>query len=155
LFGDQAVLMAGAVVATTSDTGATWYNPAGLGGNARGRLELSGTALTLRVRRVSQVLRVTYPGGEEHQAIQSTQVYIVPNSIVWVRQLASRLSLGIGVFVSEQDLFRFNGKINRAPGSPGLALDLAGQLSGTVLRYHAGASLGWAATPGLRIGASL
>jgi hypothetical protein len=155
LFGDHAALMAGAVVPTATGTAATWYNPAGLGGNDRGKLELSGTAFMLQLRRIPEMLRVTYPGGEDRQAIQSTRIYIVPSSLVWVRRLTKRLSLGLGVFVTEQDLYRFNGNIRRAPGSPGLELDMAGQLSGTVLRYHLGGSLGLLLTPRVRLGGSL
>src|SRR5262245_45667382 len=76
LFGDHAALTGGAVVSSVSDaasggshpagggvgdgrdhraatdTASIWYNPAGLGQNRRGRIEISGTAFTARWRRI-------------------------------------------------------------------------------------------------------
>ncbi|MCA9671209.1 MAG: hypothetical protein KC503_36675 [Myxococcales bacterium] len=154
LFGDHASMMAGAVIATASGTGATWYNPAGLGQNVRGRLELSGTAFTLRLRRIPDGLQVTGPQ-DARQAIKSTQLFIVPSSIVWVRQLRPHVSLGLGVFVTEQDIFRFDGDIQIPRDSSGYSNNVDGQLSGTILRYHLGASIGWQMGSRLRLGASV
>jgi hypothetical protein len=154
LFGDHASLMAGAVTPTANGTGAVWYNPAGLGVGSRNKLELSASVFMLQIRPIPDMLQVTWSGGELKEPIQGTRVYIVPTSLVWVRQIRG-FTIGLGVFVTQQDLFRFDGAIKRGPGAPGLDLDMAGQLSGESLRYHLGASFGRKVTPRLRIGGSV
>ena len=151
LFGDHANLMAGAIAATANGTGAVWYNPAGLGLGARSKLELSGSAFMLQIRRIPDMLQVHYNGGDEKQAIQSSRIYIVPSSLVWVRTLGT-LTVGVGVFVTQQDLYRFDGTVKRGPNTPPLDLDMAGQLSGTSLRYHLGGSFGHRLGPRVRLG---
>src|SRR5258707_9243792 len=69
LFGDQAALVAGAVVATTKNTASIWYNPAGLALNDRGRIELSGTAFTLRDRPIPDGLVLDLPSGQADERI--------------------------------------------------------------------------------------
>src|SRR5258706_7744008 len=85
LFGDHASLMAGAVSPTAAGTGAVWYNPAGLGLGLRSKLELSGSAFMLQIRPIPSMMQVTFPGGAQQEQIRSTRVYIVPSSLVWVR----------------------------------------------------------------------
>src|SRR5581483_7276290 len=145
LFGDHASLMAGAVSPTANGTGAVWYNPAGLGLGTRSKLELSGSAFMLQIRPIPNMLLVTYPGGAQEE-IRSTRAYIVPSSLVWVRNIKG-VNLGLGVFVTQQDLFRFDGAIKRGPSTPPLDLDMAGQFSGESLRYHIGGSFGLKVTP--------
>ncbi|HZS38076.1 MAG TPA: hypothetical protein VFF06_14665, partial [Polyangia bacterium] len=154
LFGDHASLMAGAVSPTANGTGAVWYNPAGLGLGTRSKLELSGSAFMLQIRPIPNMLLVTYPGGAQQEEIRSTRAYIVPSSLVWVRNIKG-VNLGLGVFVTQQDLFRFDGAIKRGPSTPPLDLDMAGQFSGESLRYHIGGSFGLKVTPRLRLGGSV
>lgn len=153
LFGDQAAMTGGAVVASTSTTASIWYNPAGLGLNDRGRLDLSGTAFTLRYRSIPGGLAIDLPSGRVDRSITSRQVYVVPTTIATARELRPGLSLGAGLFVTEQDLFSFKRSTQIADATT--SLDLAGALTGTLIRYHAGPAIGWQASPRVRIGASL
>ena len=153
LFGDQASMTGGAVVASIRDTAAIWYNPAGLGENRRGRLELSGTAFTARWRRIPNGLVLDLPSRRVSRYIESREVYVVPTALAVAREVSPGLSVGVGLFVTEQDLFSFQRSVRASDGT--LDLDLAGALSGNVIQYHAGPSFGLQVTPRLRIGASL
>ncbi len=152
LFGDQAALSGGAVTANIRDTSAIWYNPAGLGHNRRGRLELSGTAFTARWRNTNEGLVVDLESRRVSRSIKSQEVFVVPASLTAAREISRGLSIGVGLFATEQDLFSFQRAIRTSDGS--MNIDLAGALSGTVIRYHAGPSIGWQATPELRVGFS-
>src|SRR5262249_34457148 len=153
LFGDQAALTGASVVATSGDTAAIWYNPAGLAHNQRGRLEVSGTAFSLRVRRIPGGLALDLPSRRAEESIESTQISVTPTAITLARAFSPRLSVGIGLFVSEQDISNFGGSGRESDA--GTSLDVAGALRGTVIRYQAGPALGWRATPRLRLGVSL
>ena len=153
LFGDQASLTGGAVVASIRDTAAIWYNPAGLGQNSRGRLELSGTAFTLRYRKIPGGLALDLPSGRVEGPIQSRAIYVVPTALAAVREVGHGVSVGVGLFVTEQDLFNYERNVHESDAT--VDLDVAGALTGTLLRYHAGPSIGWQVTPRLRLGATL
>src|ERR1041385_3900288 len=104
LYGDQAALVGGAVVATSRNTASIWYNPAGLALNERGRIELSGTAFPLRYRPIGDGLVSDLPGGAAARTIPSRRVYVVPPALAVARELSPGLSIGAGIFVTEQDL---------------------------------------------------
>jgi hypothetical protein len=153
LFGDQAALVGGAVVATTRNTASIWYNPAGLALNDRGRIELSGTAFTLRDRPIHSGLVLDLPSGEANERISSERVFVVPAALGVARELDRGLSIGVGLFVTEQDLFNYNRNLHLADSR--FDLDLSGALTGTLIRYHAGIAIGYQVAPRIRIGASL
>ena len=152
LFGAQATLAGGAVVASSRDTAAIWYNPAGLGLNERGRIDLSGTAFTLRIRPIPDGLALDLPSGPGLQSIESRKIFVVPTALAAARQIGRGLSIGAGLFVTEQDLFNY--KANQRFADDVISIDVAGALSGTLIRYHAGPSIGYQVTPQLRVGAS-
>src|SRR5215472_867377 len=153
LFGDQAALTGGAVVATSRDAAAIWYNPAGLGQNQRVRLEVSASAFTYRLRPIPRGLALDLPTTRAQESIQSSDIDIVPTSIAAVRQIADGVNLGVGVFTTEEDLTDF--ERTASTSDPTMSLDVAGALTGTLIRYHAGPSIGWQASRRVRIGVSL
>jgi hypothetical protein len=152
-FGDQAAMTGGAVQASIRDTAALWYNPAGLGHNRRGRVELSGTAFNARWRRIPAGLALDLPTGREERSIESREVMVVPTSLAIARELEPGLSLGAGLFVTEQDLFSFKRSATTSSGP--VELDLAGALSGSLIRYQGGVGFGYELWPQLRLGATL
>lgn len=153
LFGGQALMTGGALVASSRDTGAIWYNPAGLGENDRGRIELSATALTLRVRPIGDGLVLDFPTDRVATDITSREVYVVPAALAVAKEVRPGMSLGAGLFVTEQDLFNY--KRSLTTGDDMVSLDVAGALTGTLIRYHAGGAIGFRVSSRVRVGASV
>jgi hypothetical protein len=166
-YSDDAALTAGSVVANTRDAGAIWYNPAGLGGNARGEVDFNGTALALRIRHVPRALstRVSGDPNVESNALNSTDFFSAPHALTFIRNISAKLSVGFGLYVTEFELRNaesqtsFNGTAPSTAGAP--PSTVAGtyrqrvdtQLQGT--SYHAGPAIGYAISPQLRVGAAL
>ncbi|HEU4539349.1 MAG TPA: hypothetical protein VFS00_34760, partial [Polyangiaceae bacterium] len=77
-FSDEAAMAAGAVAATTRDSGAIWYNPAGLGGVKRGQIDLSASAFGLRMRQVPKAFTLSYPSGPRSSDVSATSIVSAP-----------------------------------------------------------------------------
>jgi hypothetical protein len=153
LFGGHALMTGGAVVASSRDTAAIWYNPAGLGDNDRGRVELSATAFTLRIRPIGNGLALDVPTATIETPIESREVYVVPAALGVAKNLKSGISIAAGLFATEQDLFNYKRSVNS--GDDTVALDVAGALTGTLIRYHAGGAIGVRASRHVRVGAAV
>ncbi|HEY3493500.1 MAG TPA: hypothetical protein VGK73_02395 [Polyangiaceae bacterium] len=93
--GNAAAISAGAVVGTVDDASSTWYNPAGLGRDGRGHIDVSGTAYTLRFYFAPQLLRATT--GESEDASIS-EFIAIPSQIAYSRGLGRGVTLGLGYF---------------------------------------------------------
>jgi hypothetical protein len=85
-YSDDAAMTAGAVVATTRDAGAIWYNPAGLGGIRRGQVDLSGTTFAVRFRSVPSALRTFIPGANRTADLKASDFFSAPHTLTIIRK---------------------------------------------------------------------
>src|SRR5207249_2360721 len=98
-------------------------------------------------------LALDLPSGRVQQSISSHEIYVVPSALAAVREIGHGVSLGVGLFVTEEDLTDFESSLRASDATTNL--DVAGALTGKLVRYHAGPSIGWQITPRLRVGATL
>jgi hypothetical protein len=155
---NDAAITAETVVATTSNGGAAWYNPAGLALIPHGSVDLTATSLVLRVREFSEPLSVRLPTHTRSKDVSATDFFSVPTSLVLARRLGERVVGAFGVFVTRQEFVSASALMqeqstlpNGTPYSYDLYLDITQQSSS----YHLGPSVGWQLTPSLRLGAAL
>lgn len=157
LFGAEAALSGGALVATTRAAEATWYNPAGLGGSDRTRLNVNLSAFVLRIRQSDSIIQTTIGDTELSTPADATQLVSVPSSISMVRRLSARTTLGLGVYVTGAERFNLlasgQDPIDE-PWSDGVYTRSLQVLSETQ-QFHVGLSVGSAVSDRLRLGGSL
>src|SRR5262245_26975794 len=72
--GNEAAMTAGAVVASTQDAAATWYNPAGLGSIERDSVDGSASVIAYRIGHFPRAIRVRTPGAENAGTASSDAV---------------------------------------------------------------------------------
>ncbi|HEU4411754.1 MAG TPA: hypothetical protein VFS43_41310 [Polyangiaceae bacterium] len=160
-FSDEAAMSAGAVTATTRDSGAIWYNPAGLGGLQRGQIDLSASAFGLRVRRVPRALTLSYPGGPQSLDISTTSFISAPVAVGLSRHLSDTVTVGLGIYATARDVVTtdafWRGRQSVALGGVDTPLQFHQRLEqdGDYSRYHVGPAIGWQAAPRLRVGLSV
>ena len=154
---NEAALTAGAVTAVSDDSGAPWYNPAGLVTIERSSININSSAFVLRFRKADNVLRLRLPdGGEDRATLRSLEVSSVPSSLVVSRRYGDDFSVALGVFVPQQDGIDVSADLNNASSFDGAQFDFGQRLTWTQehTRYHVGPSAAWRLAPGLRVGGS-
>ena len=154
-FGDEAAMTAGAGVAVVRDSGALWYNPAGLGGLTLSHLELGGNAYHGEFRRIDDFLTADLPGGAYATNAKDKGLGGVPTSTVLIYNFSPKLSAGVGVFRTEDDYMEFVADIEDPYGTGAAMWHQSAAVYRKQLGYHLGPSLGIALTPRLRFGVSL
>src|SRR5690606_33421886 len=96
--GPESATSAGAGVAVTRDSDAIWYNPAGLGGLERSKLNANLSAFIFRYREAKGVVRTELPGETLSIDTQGNQFLSLPAAVSLVRRGQSNFHWGLGIF---------------------------------------------------------
>ena len=150
--GDEAAVSGGAVLATTQDSGAVWYNPAGLGGNTRNRIDLTSTAFQLRLERAPEFIRYATDDFLQYSGLSTNEIQVVPTALVGMRRFG-KFSAAFGVFVPLQDENDFSNPGGSTSDEVELATESRSR-SGAQ-RYQLTVAAGWQPLPRFRIGFSV
>lgn len=152
---NEAALSGGAVAALGRDTGAAYYNPAGLGASTRGQFSLSTQALQFRARVIPNAVIAELPGGlRQGSTLTSIQALLMASSMVLTRHLGRGLTLGAGYFLPDYDYYDYGSGLN-GEGPQNTAYGARVQVDGWVFRYHIGPTLAYQPHPRFRLGVSL
>lgn len=150
--GNEAALLGGAVCAVRTDSGAQWYNPAGLA-TARRSLSVSASAFAARWMRAPDALGVELPGRTDSQDVESFRFASLPSAVAMTKPLADGWVLGLGLFVPKQEELLLETQLELQPQSEAYSGRFL--LRDAVARYHLGPAVGWAIAPTFRVGASV
>ena len=147
-------MMGGAVSALSHEAGAVWYNPAGLGANSRGRLQLSNFAGVVRIRSIDAGLVTLGSDQRQEEDLNATEATFVAPAFTSAIRLRPGLSAGFGFFVTAFDSMLLRSGSNQT-GTDNDRLLTRLEADFSVTRYHTGPAIGWQVHPRLRIGLSL
>lgn len=152
--GSEAAVAGGAVVALGRDTGAIYYNPAGISAIQRTSFNLSTQALQFRARVVPNAVVADLPGGHRDGAtLTSIQLLLMPSSLAVTRHLGRGVTIGAGYFTPDYDYYDYGAAIGGTHGQTQYRARV--QVDGWLYRYNIGPSIGWQPHPRFRIGASV
>jgi len=153
LLSGNASLVGGSQAALASDSGALWYNPAGLGGINRKEFSLSGNGFMLRVRNNPGFMKTVVGTDIKSTESSSTEIFVIPSSIVMARSLSDKVGIAVGAFVPNMD--RYDYTLSEAGFQDGVSYTTAMELkSNTDLLYY-GLGLGWQIIPQFSAGFNL
>lgn len=151
---NESALTGGAVTALGRDTGAIYYNPAGLGAVRRTQFNLSTQALQLRARIVPYAAIAMLPDGSRGGAtLSSVQLLLMPSSLAVTRHLGRGVTLGAGYFAPDYDYYDYTSSLRGAGGTT--EYESRVQVDGWIYRYHIGPAIGYQPHPRFRIGMSV
>jgi hypothetical protein len=152
-FSDDASMTAGAVTATSDDSGSIYYNPAGLSLNRRSTADLSASTFGLRIRPVDGAMATNFPNGRSSLKLDSFDIISAPHAIAFTRQLGEDSSLGLALYIVDFDV-----RTGNATAADGLDPATGERLRQHVdidfhsTKYVFGPALGWQLAPGVRFG---
>src|SRR5688500_8250709 len=98
LVGREAVLTGGAVVATVTDAGAAWFNPAGLSTIRRSSVDVSADAFVLRIYRVPSLIEADLPDRRVALDIAHVEFLALPSALVIARKLSDEVTGALALF---------------------------------------------------------
>lgn len=160
LLGNEASMASGALVSTTHDSGAVWYNPAGLGGIERSKIDVSSSAFVLNIRRMPGLLVTQLETTRLSAGVEETDLRSVPTGLAYVRDISKRLSIGFGIYVPRSDSLSVTSSIGAETSFaslPGVPVDYRQRVEVFWDRssYSVGMAFGWQVIPQLRLGGAL
>lgn len=157
-YGNEAAMTAASGMALYQGGEAMFYNPAGLGGMHRTKLDITGTAFVLRVRNLSGALEASLPSGLYRPSDRSLEVMSIPGALVFMRGVSERVTLAFGIFVTAADQFSGDFTLSRPETLPGSNLEVLfsqrAMFSLQFQTYRIGPSVGVKLTRRLRVGSS-
>ena len=153
--GDEAALTGGAGIAVSADSGSLWYNPAGLGGLTLGRMELTGTVYSAKLRGLDDILVTRIPSGKYTADARADDFGSVPTSLVFVRNGNEKISYGAAWYQTRDSWLDFRADMQEPYDTEGRVWSEGVEYHQRAYVYHIGPSIGIALTPRLKIGASL
>lgn len=151
LLGNDAALTGGAVVATTNDGSALWYNPAGLALASGDSVDVGASAFALRMYSMPGLITTT-TGARADASV--TEFVSVPSALTYVRRLDARTTLGFGLFASQVSDSSLRTSLS-APLANDLRMDMLVTLRSEVARYHAAGGWAMKLPRGFSVGVSL
>ena len=151
LFGDDAVMLGGAVTAIVEGGAGLWYNPAGIARAQLRTLDLNTTAYSLNNYRVASLARFV---SGEFADTSVNEIVVIPTSLSWVRPVNNSLRIAAGLFVAQKQDYVLNTQLS-ADRPAGNRIDLVLDQSVRLARYHAMTGLARRFGPHLRLGVTL
>jgi hypothetical protein len=153
--GDEAAMTGGAGIAVSRDSGSIWYNPAGLGGLDLGRMELTGTVYSAKLREADKILQASLPSGTYSSDVRADDFGSVPTSLVFVRHGNDKFSYGFAWYQTSDTWLDFRTDLHVPFDDSGLEWLEGLEYHKRSYVYHIGPAFGIQLTPRFRIGASL
>jgi len=154
-FSDDAALAAGAVGATTSDSGSVYYNPAGLALNRRTHADLKASAFGIRIRPVDGVVTQRAYDQTSKLNLHFADILSVPLATGVTRRVGENMSFGFGFYVVDYDVRAGEDTATIKDSATGATvrdhIDVDLQRS----KYVFGPAIGWQVSPGFRMGVGL
>ena len=154
LMADEAAMTGGAGIAVSRDSGSLWYNPAGLGGLSLGRMELTGTVYSLKIRPLRGLLETRLPSGTHEKSITAKEFQSVPTSLVFVRNASEKVSLGFAIYQTNTSNVDYRLALKVPYDGSGALWSDGMEFHQQASVYHAGPAFGVELSPRFRIGCS-
>ncbi|HEX5658959.1 MAG TPA: hypothetical protein VFX59_17315 [Polyangiales bacterium] len=150
LLGNDAALVGGAVVSSSNDGSALWYNPAGLAHAGQNSVDVGASAFALRRYKIPSFLRAD--GGRGGDA-SFTEIVSIPSALTYVRRWGSSV-VGLGLFASQVADYTLRASLS-VPVGPVADGRFRLLLNDQSARYHLAGGWGRALPRGFAIGAAL
>ena len=155
LMADEAAMTGGAGIAVSRDSGSLWYNPAGLGGLKLGRMELTGTVYSLKVRPMRKMLETRLPSGAHTKDGKSNDFQPIPTSVVFVRNMSDKLSYGFAIYQRNNSSIDYRLSLNVPYDNNGAVWSEGFEYHQQAAVYDVGPAIGLQINPRFRIGCAL
>jgi len=151
-YSDDAALAAGAVAATTEDSGSIYYNPAGLSLNQRSHADLNASALGVRIRSVDGIMTARLPNDQQALNLRTIDILSTPHAAAITRRIGAHVSVGIGFYVVDYDTRAGEDTTSRTDPASGAVIRNHVDIDLQQSKYLFGPAIGWQVTPAFRVG---